>query len=299
MNQMTIPDMVKGVEPSQLPIITYEQFTIKLAKKGCLVLGMPNDAYHGGPGISKSGLDLIARSPAHYARRAKHEPTRAMIVGSATHAAILEPDQFNKQYTLLPDGIDRRSAVYKKAAEQFGADNVLTESEAKSVVGMREAVQFNSVAAEMLDADGFVEIAAFATDPITGVLVKCKFDKLLKDLRSVDLKTTQDLRDFAKSVANYRYHVQQAYYSDVFAWATGLQLESFDFLAVEKDAPYASKVFRLDTPSVDYGRKLYRQALDLYAECLNRNEWPMPSGETEYITLPSWAADPEQYEGEF
>lgn len=281
-----------------MKIITYEELTPELAAAGCLVTGMPNDAYHSGPGISKSGLDLIARSPAHYAYRTASEPTRAMVIGSATHAAILEPEEFDKQYMLLRDVTDRRSSVYKQAAEQFGADNVLTGTEADSVIGMRESVRLNSSAVELLDASGHVEIAAFATDPVTGVLVKCKFDKLLSDLRSVDLKTTQDLRDFAKSVANYRYHVQQAYYSDVFAWATGLQLESFDFLAVEKDAPNASRIFRLDTPSVDYGRKLYRQALDLYAECLHRNDWPMPDGGLEYITLPNWASDPELL-GEF
>lgn len=281
-----------------MKIIKYEELTPELAAAGCLVTGMPNDAYHNGPGISKSGLDLIARSPAHYAYRAASEPTRAMVIGSATHAAILEPAEFDKQYMLLRDVTDRRSSVYKQAAEQFGADNVLTGTEADAVIGMRESVRLNSSAVDLLDASGHVEIAAFATDPITGVLVKCKFDKLLADLRSVDLKTTQDLRDFAKSVANYRYHVQQAYYSDVFAWATGLQLESFDFLVVEKDAPNASRIFRLDTPSVDYGRKLYRQALDLYAECLQRNDWPMPDGGLEYITLPNWAADPELL-GEF
>jgi hypothetical protein len=281
-----------------MKIIKYEELTPELAAAGCLVTGMPNDAYHSGFGISKSGLDLIARSPAHYAYRAATEPTRAMVIGSATHAAILEPAEFDKQYMLLRDVTDRRSSVYKQAAEQFGADNVLTGTEADSVIGMRESVRLNSAAVELLDASGYVEIAVFATDPITGVLVKCKFDKLLADLRSVDLKTTQDLRDFAKSVANYRYHVQQAYYSDVFAWATGLQLESFDFLAVEKEAPNASRIFRLDTPSVDYGRKLYRQALDLYADCLQRNDWPMPAGNLEYITLPNWAADPELL-GEF
>lgn len=279
-----------------MKIIDYSELTPELAAAGCLVLNMPNEAYHAYGGISKSGLDLIDRSPAHYAYRAPREPSRAMVIGSATHAAILEPEQFDKQYMLLRDVTDRRSSAYKQAAEQFGADNVLTGSEADSVIGMRDAVSLNPSAVELLTAPGYVEIAVFATDPETGVLVKCKFDKLLNDLRSVDLKTTQDLRDFAKSVANYRYHVQQAYYSDVFAWATGLQLESFEFLAVEKDAPNASKLFALDTPSIDYGRKLYRQALNTYAECLKNNEWPMPNGELEYITLPSWAADPELQE---
>jgi len=279
-----------------MKIINYSELTPELAAAGCLVTGMPNDAYHAYAGISKSGLDLIARSPAHYAYRAENEPSRAMVIGSATHAAIFEPEVFAKQYMLLKDVTDRRSSAYKEAVKVYGEENVLTGKEADAVAGMQAALQLNQNAQALLAADGWSEIAVFATDPVTGVLVKCKFDKLLKDLRSVDLKTTQDLREFAKSVANYRYHVQQAFYSDVFEWATGEQLAGFDFLAVEKDAPNASRIFVIDTPSVDYGRKLYREALNTYAECLANNEWPMPDGGTEYITLPAWAADPEQQE---
>lgn len=279
-----------------MKIIDYSELTPELAAQGCLVINMPNDVYHAYAGISKSGLDLIARSPAHYAYRSPNEPTRAMVIGSATHAAILEPDVFAKQYMLLKDVTDRRSSAYKQAVEQFGADNVLTGTEADAVAGMQAALQLNVAAKQRLDAPGWCEIACFASDPVTGVLVKCKFDKLTRDLLSVDLKTTQDLRDFAKSVANYRYHVQAAFYADVFEWATGEQLNGFEFLAVEKEAPNASRIFLLDTPSVDYGRKLYREALDVYADCLRNDTWPMPAGDVEYITLPYWAADPELQE---
>jgi hypothetical protein len=279
-----------------MKIIDYSQLTPELAAAGCLVLNMPNDSYHSYTGISKSGLDLIARSPAHYAYRAAVEPSRAMVIGSATHAAIFEPDVFAKQYMLLKDVTDRRSSAYKEAVKVHGEDNVLTGKEADSVAGMQAALQLNHHAKALLGAKGWPEIAVFATDPVTGVLVKCKFDKLLCDLHAIDLKTTQDLREFAKSVANYRYHVQQAFYSDVFEWATGQQLNGFDFLAVEKDAPNASRIFALDKPSVDYGRKLYREALNTYAQCAHSNEWPLPDGDIEYITLPAWAADPEQQE---
>jgi exodeoxyribonuclease VIII len=279
-----------------MKIIDYSELTPELAAQGCMVLNMPNDAYHSYAGISKSGLDLVARSPAHYAYRSPNEPTRAMVIGSATHAAILEPEVFAKQYMLLRDVTDRRTSAYKQAVEQFGADNVLTGTEADSVTGMQAALQLNHAAKFRLDAFGWCEVACFATDPVTGVLVKCKFDKLTLDYLGVDLKTTQDLRDFGKSVANYRYHVQAAFYADVFEWATGEQLKGFEFLAVEKDAPNASRIFVLDTPSFDYGRKLYRQALDIYAECLRNDEWPMPAGDVEYITLPYWAADPDLLE---
>lgn len=276
-----------------MKIITFDELTPELAAAGCLVTGMSNDAYHSYDGISKSGLDLVARSPAHYAYRTAHEPTRAMVIGSATHAAILEPELFAKQYMLLRDVTDRRSSAYKQAAEQFGADNVLTGTEADSVIGMQNAIQLNRHLQSLLTQPGWCEISVFATDPVTGVLTKCRFDKLLHNLQSIDLKTTQDLRDFDKSVANYRYHVQQAFYTDVFEWATGHQLQSFDFAVIEKDAPNASRLFRLDSEATAYGRKLYREALNAYADCLSKNEWPMPDGSLEYVGLPYWAQDPD------
>ena len=274
-------------------IIDYNELTEEKARSGCLVLNMPNDAYHAYAGISKSGLDLIDRSPAHFFYRDASKQTSAMMIGSALHCAILEPKSFTQQYMLLRDVNDKRQAAYKDAVKVHGAEYVLTGKEADSIIYMQQALKNNPHAQTLLDADGWCEIAVFATDPETGFLVKCKFDKLLKNLDSVDLKTTQDLRDFYKSVANYRYHVQDAFYSDVLTWATGKDAGEFDFLAVEKDSPCASKIFRLDSAARQYGRKLYRANLNTYAECINKNEWPMPAGGLEYITLPQWASDPD------
>lgn len=69
--------------------------------------GITNDAYHGGPGVSKSGLDLVRRSLAHFkhaqdqrAAGAEREETAAMRVGSAEHGILLEPDQFEREFAL-------------------------------------------------------------------------------------------------------------------------------------------------------------------------------------------------------
>src|SRR5690606_39465824 len=67
-----------------------------------ITTSMSNEEYHSLPdSISKSGLDLIARSPAHYRYAERREPTRAMVIGTAIHAAILEPDVFATEYLLL------------------------------------------------------------------------------------------------------------------------------------------------------------------------------------------------------
>lgn len=63
-----------------------------------------NDAYHAGPGISKTGLDLLHRSPYHYhAIKAGLFPkpeTKSQYIGRAFHCLVLEPDVFAKTYCL-------------------------------------------------------------------------------------------------------------------------------------------------------------------------------------------------------
>lgn len=66
--------------------------------------GISNAEYHGGEGISKSGLDLVRRSPMHFkaVRDAANDntPTPAQAIGTAAHSLILEPAEFVKDYCL-------------------------------------------------------------------------------------------------------------------------------------------------------------------------------------------------------
>jgi len=255
-----------------------------------IIENMPNADYHAADGISKSGLDLIARSPAHFRYSAPRTASRNMEIGTAIHTAILEPERFASEYMLLRDVDDRRASAYKEAAKIYGGERTLTSSEADKVAGMQEAVWSNPEAVAFLrNQITRREVSFFTTDPITGVKVKARFDATC-GIAGLDLKKTQDARPefFIKSIWNYRYHVQQAFYSDVFEWETGESLDDFRFLAVEEDAPNACKLYRLPHDLVAHGRKLYRTALNTYAECLNSGHWPGLSGATETIHPTGW-----------
>lgn len=259
---------------------------------GMLVTGMPNDIYHSWPGsISKSGLDLVLRSPAHYLYAARREPTRAMEIGTAIHTALLEPERFKNEYVLLKEVKDRRQPEYKAAVAVHGSERVLVSSEVDDVVGMAEAVYANPLASKWLKKDGMRELTVFANDPETGVLVRCRFDILTDDGHAVDLKKSIDARPdaFSRAVDNYAYHMQDAFYSDVFEWATGFPLESFRFLVIEPSLPHASMVYRLDETARREGRRMYREALDIYADCVFHGHWPSyQSTDDEVISLPAW-----------
>lgn len=143
-----------------------------------------------------------------------------------------------------------------------------------------------------------------------------------------DLKTTEDAspEGFAKSIANWRYDVQHAYYMD----GTRLALEQgkcnppqegkaelsvywtdpvtgvlcrcrpdfwrgypkhFAFIAVEKKPPYAVGVYVLDSEGVEIGRAQYQHDLRVYAECVRTGEWPGYGDKIQTISLPAWHAN--------
>ena len=79
---------------------------------------LSNEAYHSGPGVSQSQLKLIDRSPAHLRAsldgQTKNSQTPGMFIGTAIHAAALEPEEFDKQYVVAPEEFaDRRAKGYK------------------------------------------------------------------------------------------------------------------------------------------------------------------------------------------
>lgn len=261
---------------------------------------LTNQEYHAAAGISKSGLDLIHRSPRHYWQRylspdrAPSHPTPAMVIGTATHSAILEPVDFAATYIKAPQ-FDRRTKAGREQYAAFEEENPekigLAPDVYQDVILMREAVRQHP-AASMLLQDGLAEQSVFWRDPLTGVLCKIRPDWMPEGRPIiVDVKTTDDAspEGFAKSILNFRYHVQAAWYLDGWNYATREERAGFVFIAVEKKPPYAVAVYVLDAAAVAAGRDEYRANLDAYARCLATDEWPAYSPKIESLSLPIWA----------
>ncbi|EEL6988294.1 exonuclease VIII, partial [Salmonella enterica] len=75
---------------------------------------IPNEAYHAGPGVSKSQLDDIADTPAIYLWRKNApvdtEKTKSLDTGTAFHCRVLEPEEFSKRFIIAPEFNRRTSA---------------------------------------------------------------------------------------------------------------------------------------------------------------------------------------------
>lgn len=263
---------------------------MSVAMEGCFVINMPNDVYHKFGGVSKSGLDKIAESPAAYKSQGEYTTSRAIVVGSALHAAILEPDLFASEYHLLLEVKDRRAAEYKTVSKLYGADYTLVQSECENLNSMLlEAKKDAEISGYFLKL-GFSEISAFIRCPDTGVLLRCRYDYLVIDENlCVDLKKTRDASydGFSKSIDSYRYHVQDAMYSHVYKLLTNCDL-TFKFVAIQETAPHTARVYTLDEHAKMIGDYYFKRDLAVFADCYKRNFWPH-SGCNGEIGLQSWA----------
>lgn len=257
---------------------------------------MRNEDYHSGPGISKSGLDLIARSPFLYRYSPPREQTKAMLIGSAFHTMTLEPGLFGDLFAVRPAGIDNRTKSGKEALAEFAKEHagksILDADDAEKIKAMASAVWSNRSAANML-TDGEAETSIFHIDEHTDELVKVRPDWMVEDLL-VDLKSTEDASPeaFARSCWNYRYFVQAAFYLDVansrLEWP---RFNNFCFIACEKSPPYQVAVYVADQQMVEAGRAEYRRCLNLYHQCRLTDTWPgINDGRIIPIGLPAWAA---------
>lgn len=260
---------------------------------------LTNDEYHSTVGISKSGLDLIARSPQHYwhaylnPNRTPREETPAMRLGTAIHAAVLEPDAFQADYLPAPK-LDRRTkegkAMYAdlQAMAEDRNMELLDADEYEACLRIADQVRQHP-AAKVLFSVGHPEQSAFWTDDETGVLCKARPDWLMPSA-ILDVKSTEDasLSGFQKTVVKWRYHVQAAWYLDGLHQATGIRPQAFIFAVFEKNPPYAAGFYFADNDMIDLGRREYRKLLRIYAECLHTDRWPGYSNEILPVSLPAW-----------
>ncbi len=261
-----------------------------------VISDLPNHEYHRHESISKSGLDLIARAPAIYQHRRANPlpPTPAMRMGTLVHLAILEPDKLYSECIVAPD-INRRTNAGKAEWEAFQiaaeGREVVTVEEIDQLVAIRDAVRAHPAASTALGMIREVETSIFWTDPDTGIRCRCRPDAILTNGLILDVKTTKDARpdEFSRSIANYRYHVQAAFYSAGYEAAFGEPPKGFVFLAVETEAPHLCAIYVASREMKLRGTADYRRDLDALKLCRETGEWPgLPTVPT-VLELPKWA----------
>lgn len=209
--------------------------------------------YH--QGISRSGLMEFKRFPYHYWYKYlnpayKPEPvTQAQIIGNALHSLILEPNEFEKRYFVMPEfnkATKEGKERWQKINSELGKKETLTANQYQTLQHMAAILKKNKLASQLIE-NAEIEQSLYWTDPDTGILCKCRPDILRCNL-ICDLKTAQDgsPRSFQYAAFNYGYYIQAAMIQEALKHLKQKIIKNFLFLVIEKSAPYAISIYQLD-----------------------------------------------------
>ncbi|MEJ2099126.1 MAG: PD-(D/E)XK nuclease-like domain-containing protein [Desulfobacterales bacterium] len=261
------------------------------------IFKLSNEEYHRQEALNKSGLVQLSKSPAHFYewyQAPEEEPTRAMVLGTAIHLALLEPEKYDRSIAIAPQ-VDKRTKAGRQQWESFekraAGKIIINQDEASAIAGMKESVFNNRTAYDLL-LEGVSEQSIFFKDPVHGFLCKVRPDWYTPDGWVVDVKTCLDAGydGFSRAIANFKYHWQALFYLDGLTAVNGKRHNKFIFIAAEKEPPYAVAVYEATKDMLHTARKQIEPLLEIYGECLKTDVWPGYKDELQQIQLPRWAA---------
>ncbi len=247
------------------------------------MVDMTNKDYRITEGISRSDLNILrTKSPMHFKYAVEHrdEATEslALLEGRAAHKMVLEQDSFYEEFAVAPQ-CDKRTKEGKQIYADFVAEaegkDVLTMDSFKKISEMSDALAENPLAMKFLIGDH--EKSFFWTDEKTGEVCKVRPDCIAEvDGKKyiVDYKTTDSCQDgaFEYSVRKYGYKFQAGMYREG-VFQNTFEDYGFVFVAQEKTAPFASRVYICNEDFIQEGYEQFRQALDLYHWCKENDCW--------------------------
>lgn len=264
---------------------------------------MSNADYRKAEGVSSTDLKKIAKSPAHfrYWKDNPQEDTPSLLLGRAAHKLVLEKDDFFNEFAIAPN-VDRRTKAGKEEWSRFETANkgkdIISADDMGKIKAMYEVLQNTPFVTNLLS--GKKELSFFAEDEETGLIMKCRPDCLttIGDVQIyVEYKTCDDADSdkFMKQAIDLKYDLQVSFYRHILQKITGKQCQVI-FIAQEKKAPYVVNILEANRYFLASGDDMWREWLNVYAECKRTNNWYgyIVNNEINSLGLPSWLQ--KQYE---
>lgn len=266
-----------------------------------------------GPSLSSTGAKrLLNKSPYHFwfdspmnPDRPVREDKRHLNVGKAAHDLILLSERWPTFYHVLPQGFATNKtkkmpeavAAYEAAVERGLV--ILRHDDAEVVRAVAASLQRNPIAMSAL-TNGETETTLAWQDAETGVWLRARPDFMPHAVRVggdvivvSDLKfvaaTNADPEGFKRAIANFGYHQSAAFYGDGIKAVFGRFPTHWLHVVVEKDPPYCVALYELPQEDIERGRWLNREAIRIFASCIETGKWPGFADEPVPVGLPVWA----------
>jgi hypothetical protein len=274
----------------------------KISAPGVYTLSMAD--YHGntcvGPSISASGLTMIERyCPARFyaesylnPNRAPEADTEAMLIGRAMHTLILEGDEaWSKEWAVEPADADRRTKVAREWIAERAAlgIGVIRHRDWLAIKAMADAVRAHPMASKAF-TDGEPERSLVWQDTETKVWLKSRPDWLPHRGGIVpNYKTALCAKpdDFERQAFALGYHQSAALCQDGMRAVLDRKTIPY-FIVQEKVEPHLILIATMKDEALEWARLQNQRALRLFADCLDRDQWPGYADDVVTIGMPGW-----------
>ena len=207
-----------------------------------------------------------------------YEPqtARHFDVGTAAHLAILEPDEVDRRVVQLD------CDNYRTAAARLIRDEVyeigktpLLAPDADLVIRMCGVIKSQCD----LFQDGAAEVTyVWEWD---GVPCKARVDYIAnrrpRGMLLIDLKTASSSSPvaFRRAMLRDGHHLRAAWYLDGYAHSVATDDKvSYRYVVVSKDEPHIVSEFEVGPRSLEWGRRLYRKAIEMFPKYMKSGVWP-------------------------
>ena len=257
-----------------------------------IVYGMDYHDYRSAGYLAKSDLDLININPSLYEWKRTapivKSKKKSLEFGTLFHKCVLEPVEFQKEFMEVLNFKDIETSLELldlwgveveegSTAEQI--QNKFEKAVSKGACGythediekcciMNQSLQAHPYFEELFYT-GEAEVSYFLDDFASSLGVKCRADFVNDDNNTIiDLKTTSRPAELAKSIIQYRYDVQAAYYKDIIKAITGVDYR-FIFCFVSTAVLYDSYpvyFVELTDAQLHEAREKYKANLEEYRE---------------------------------
>ena len=274
---------------------------------------IPASVYHAEEGASASRLRTIHNStPAHLKLEMENPtaPTWEMQLGNVIHPRILEPGKPIPALALQPADYVV-PADYKggpkdpkpgdvepwnwrrKFCKQWGetmeaAGKIVVErKDLDEIDRCAERVMAHPEARELLEGADTEVTLRWETECKTPL--KARLDMVPRGQFLGDLKTTNDAsqRGFERKCLSMGYHLQAAFYLDLWNWIGGTrQFTGFRLIAYERETGLVS-VNQMSAELIQEGRLAYETALEKFIAATRTGVWPAYPG-LQMLDVPKW-----------
>jgi len=274
--------------------------------------------------ISQSVLKAIAKSPrkfeAYQNGTMEFEPTDAMDLGSLVDSMLLTPSEVAEYFVEIPEtGVltsngQRRGKAWDAFEEANAGKTLLKAAAFETARLVVEKIKLHPFWLQLCDKGFVTQRECYWTDPTTGLPCKALIDIFPRMPVSnnwlADLKTTENMDTFeaerfqmfrdakidddgilrSKTVLDFGYHAQAAWYCRGASIANECTINRFFLLVAEVKPPYRVKAFKIADEAMLLGQMFVDKAMDGLADRLLKNDFS-ELGENEVVTIsvPDWA----------